>query len=82
MVSTPVDFCWSCIKKMAEHLDVALILHICGDSIDRMDYVDTIGAAIFHFDSKSDPEQAKVIVGERIRLVATLTTSRRCMPGI
>ena len=59
-------------QEMAERLDVTLILHICGDSIDRMDYVDTKGAAIFHFDSKSVPEQAKAIVGDRIGLVGNI----------
>jgi uroporphyrinogen-III decarboxylase len=49
-----------------------LILHICGDTIDRMDDVATSGAAMFHFDSKSDPVRAKAIVGDRIGLVGNI----------
>lgn len=57
---------------MSERLDVPLILHICSDTIDRMDYVATSGAAMFHFDSKSDPVRAKAIVGDRIGLVGNI----------
>ena len=59
-------------REMAERLDVPLIVHVCGDTIDRMDYVAASGAAAFHFDSKNNPEQARAIVGDRIRLVGNI----------
>ena len=59
-------------QEMAERLEVPLVLHICGDSTDRLDYVAESGAAMFHFDSKTDPQRAKDIVGDRIGLVGNV----------
>ena len=59
-------------QEMAERLKVPLVLHICGDSTDRLDYVAESGAAMFHFDSKTDPHGAKEIVRDRIGLVGNI----------
>ena len=45
-------------QEMAERLRVPLILHICGNTLDRMDYIAQTGMASFHFDSKNDPQAA------------------------
>ena len=59
-------------KEMAERLDVPLILHICGNTLDRMDYIAQNGMASFHFDSKNDPQTAMDIVDGRIGLVGNI----------
>ena len=59
-------------QEMAECLDVPLILHICGNTLDRMDYIAQNGMAMFHFDSMNDPAEAKKIVGDRIGLVGNI----------
>ena len=59
-------------QEMAERLKVPLILHICGNTLDRMDYIAQSGMACFHFDSKNDPQQAMDVVGGRIRLVGNI----------
>ena len=59
-------------QEMAERLDVPLILHICGKTLDRMDYVAQNNMAAFHFDSKNDPQEAMDIVDGRIRLVGNI----------
>ena len=57
---------------MAERLHVPLILHICGNTLDRMDYIAQSGMACFHFDSKNDPQKAMDTVSGRIRLVGNI----------
>ena len=57
---------------MAERLKVPLILHICGNTLDRMDYIAQTGMSSFHFDSKNDPQQAMDIVNGRIGLVGNI----------
>ena len=59
-------------QEMAECLDVPLILHICGNTLDRMDYIAQNGMAMFHFDSMNDPAEARKIVGDRIGLVGNI----------
>ncbi len=59
-------------QEMVEVLDVPLILHICGNTLDRMDYIAQNNMAMFHFDSRNDPAKAKSIVGDRIGLVGNI----------
>ena len=41
--------------EFAERLPGPLILHICGRTVDRMEYIAQTGMAAFHYDSKNDP---------------------------
>ena len=59
-------------QEMAERLKVPLILHICGNTLDRMDYIAQNGMACFHFDSKNDPQKAMEIADGRIALVGNI----------
>ena len=59
-------------QEMAQRLRVPLILHICGNTLDRMDYIARSGMACFHFDSKNDPQQAVDVMGGRIALVGNI----------
>ena len=59
-------------QEMAERLGVPLILHICGSTLDRMDYIAQTGMASFHFDSKNDPQAAMDTVSGRIGLVGNI----------
>ena len=59
-------------QEMAERLPVPLILHICGYTLDRMQYLANSGMACFHFDSKNDPQRAMDLAGGRIRLVGNI----------
>ena len=49
-----------------------MILHICGNTLDRLDYIAQSGMACFHFDSKNDPHKAVEIAAGRIRLVGNV----------
>ena len=58
--------------EFAERLPAALILHICGRTLDRMDYIAQTGMAAFHYDSKNPPSEAMSIVQNRISLVGNI----------
>ena len=66
------DFLMELHQEMAERLKVPLILHICGSTTDRLDYIARSNMACFHFDSKNDPQEAMDIASGRIRLVGNL----------
>ncbi len=59
-------------KEMRERIPCPLILHICGQTLDRLDYIAQSGMACFHFDSKNNPAEAVKIASGRIRLVGNL----------
>jgi [methyl-Co(III) methanol-specific corrinoid protein]:coenzyme M methyltransferase len=58
--------------EFAETLRCPLILHICGRTVDRMEYIAQTGMAAFHYDSKNDPAESMAIVKNRISLVGNL----------
>ena len=58
--------------ELVERLPVPLILHICGKTLDRMDYIAQSGMAAFHYDSKNPPSEAMAIVKDRISLVGNI----------
>jgi [methyl-Co(III) methanol-specific corrinoid protein]:coenzyme M methyltransferase len=59
-------------QEMVERLPVPLILHICGNTLDRMGYIAQSNMAAFHFDSKNDPKLAMDAVADGIRLVGNI----------
>jgi len=60
--------------EMVERLNVPLILHICGRTVDRMDYIAQTGMAAFHFDSKNGAREASDIMQGRTRLVGNINS--------
>ena len=59
-------------QEMTEKLKAPLILHICGNTLDRLDYIAQSNMAAFHFDSKNDPAAAMEIAKGRIALVGNV----------
>jgi MtaA/CmuA family methyltransferase len=58
--------------EFADELDVPLILHICGRTVDRMGYIAETGMAAFHYDSKNGPEESMEAVAGKISLVGNV----------
>jgi [methyl-Co(III) methanol-specific corrinoid protein]:coenzyme M methyltransferase len=58
--------------EFAERIPAPLILHICGRTLDRMEYIAQTGLAAFHFDSKNDPAQSMAVVRGRLALVGSV----------
>ena len=45
------------------------MLHICGDTADRLAYIRATGIDCFHFDSKVPTARARQLAGERLALM-------------
>jgi MtaA/CmuA family methyltransferase len=58
--------------EFAERIPIPIILHICGRTVDRMEYIAQTGMAAFHYDSKNDPNESIHIMKERISLVGNI----------
>jgi MtaA/CmuA family methyltransferase len=59
-------------KEFSAELQIPLILHICGKTVDRMQYIAASGFAAFHYDSKNKPAESMAVVGDRIALVGNI----------
>jgi [methyl-Co(III) methanol-specific corrinoid protein]:coenzyme M methyltransferase len=59
-------------QEFVEVLKAPLILHICGNTVDRMPYIAQTGMAAFHFDSRNDPAEAMAAVDGKIALVGNI----------
>ena len=58
--------------EFAERIPIPLIMHICGRTVDRMEYIAQTGFAAFHYDSKNDPAESMAIMKNRISLVGNI----------
>lgn len=58
--------------EFAERLPIPLILHICGRTVDRMEFIAQTGFAAFHFDSKNAPDESMEVMQKRISLVGNI----------
>jgi MtaA/CmuA family methyltransferase len=58
--------------EFVEQIPIPLILHICGRTVDRMDYIAQTGMSAFHYDSKNNPAESIEITGDRISLVGNI----------
>jgi [methyl-Co(III) methanol-specific corrinoid protein]:coenzyme M methyltransferase len=58
--------------EFVEKIPIPLILHICGRTVDRMDYIAQTGMAAFHYDSKNKPQESIAITGDRISLIGNI----------
>ena len=58
--------------EFVEEIPCPLILHICGRTVDRMDFIAQTGIAAFHYDSKNEPQESMDVVKDRIALVGNI----------
>ena len=58
--------------EFVDQIPCPLILHICGRTVDRMDYIAQTGLAAFHFDSKNTPSESMEVVMDRIALIGNI----------
>ena len=63
------DFLMEVHKELNQRLPCPLILHICGDTSDRIPYLRETGIACFHFDSKVPTATARGLAGDRLSLM-------------
>ena len=63
------DFLVGIHSELHERIPCPLILHICGDTADRLEEISTTGIECFHFDSKVPTETARQLAGEQMSLM-------------
>jgi [methyl-Co(III) methanol-specific corrinoid protein]:coenzyme M methyltransferase len=57
-------------RRLAEEIKAPVILHICGDTSDRIGMIAETGLACFHWDTKSGPPQTvRQLAGSRLALM-------------
>ena len=66
------DFLRDLHTELVDEIPIPLILHICGRTVDRMDYIAGTGLAAFHYDSKNAPAESMEIVEDRIALIGNI----------
>jgi [methyl-Co(III) methanol-specific corrinoid protein]:coenzyme M methyltransferase len=63
------DFLLPVHRELAERIPCPLVLHICGDTSDRIGYIRETGVSCFHFDSKVPAATARGLAGEKLSLM-------------
>ncbi len=63
------DFLAGIHSQLRLRLDCPLLLHICGDTSDRISYIRSTGIECFHFDSKVPAPLARTLAGDRLALM-------------
>lgn len=75
------DFLLPVHQEIAGSLPCPIILHVCGDTTNRLEYIAQTGFAAFHFDSKVKTKMARQIVKERISLVGNMNNAQTLLGG-
>ncbi len=63
------DFLKASHAELEERIPCPLVLHICGDTSDRIGYIRETGMTCFHFDSKVPTPTARELAGEELSLM-------------
>ena len=63
--------------EIAQQVQVPVILHICGDTADRIGMIAETGLACFHWDTKTGPpSHARQLAGRRLSLMGGISNFR------
>jgi len=64
-------------SQLVEAIDTPLILHICGNTRDRIGMIDRTGISCFHWDTKTgSPAEVRELAGERMALMGGINNIR------
>ena len=69
------DFLIPIHSMLASQIKAPIMLHICGDTVDRIEYISRTGMASFHFESKVDACRAVEIADKRIKLIGNINNT-------
>ncbi|MHB1006742.1 MAG: MtaA/CmuA family methyltransferase [Chloroflexota bacterium] len=75
------DFLMPLHQEIIKELGCPIILHICGDTTNRLEHIVQAGFDCFHFDSKVDARKAKAVVGDRMSLVGNINNPQTLLHG-
>jgi|LFRM01.1.fsa_nt_gb MtaA/CmuA family methyltransferase len=76
-----VDFLRDLHKEIRQRINAPLILHICGNTLDRMPDIAKTTMTCFHFDSSVDPAAAKAAVNGKISLMGNIDNAVTLLTG-
>jgi [methyl-Co(III) methanol-specific corrinoid protein]:coenzyme M methyltransferase len=68
-------------KELAGVLSVPIILHICGNTADRIEYICQTNIDCFHFDSRVLASEACRLAGKRISLMGNINNPETLFTG-
>jgi len=68
-------------QRLHEQLECPLVLHICGDTSDRLGMICTTGVECFHFDSAVPTPLARELADERLALMGGSSNYRITREG-
>ncbi|MCL4385727.1 MAG: MtaA/CmuA family methyltransferase [Actinobacteria bacterium] len=66
------DFLIPIHSMLVKEIKAPILLHICGDTLDRIEYICQTNVAAFHFESKVDACKAVNINNGRIKLIGNI----------
>ncbi len=75
------DFLLPIHQEITTRLGCPTILHICGNTTNRLDYIAQSGFDAFHFDSKVNASEALGIVNGRITLIGNVNNPQTLLHG-
>jgi [methyl-Co(III) methanol-specific corrinoid protein]:coenzyme M methyltransferase len=75
------DFLMPVHQGILKELGCPTILHICGDTTNRLSYLVEAGFDCFHFDSKVDAKVARSIVAGKMSLVGNVNNPQTLLRG-
>jgi MtaA/CmuA family methyltransferase len=68
-------------RRLVRDVGGPTVLHICGNTLDRLGYIADAGFDAFHFDSKVDAFDAVNAVGDRLALVGNVNNPETLLRG-
>lgn len=79
--STYRDFLLETHREITKRIGCPMVLHICGDTTDRLPYISQAGFDCFNFDSKVDAFKAREIVKGKISLLGNVNNPKTLLFG-
>ncbi len=69
-------------RELAEEISCPIILHICGDTKDRIEYIEQSNIACFHWDTKSgSPKDIRDAAGQSLSLMGGISNIDTLLNG-
>jgi len=75
------DFLLPVHRWIRSQLPCPILLHICGRTLDRLDFICQSGFDAFHFDSKNDARNAVAIADGRLALIGNVNNPESLYGG-
>ena len=75
------EFLFAIHKELHESIACPLMLHICGDTSDRLKFIRETGIECFHFDSKVGSTNMRELAGEKLALMGGTSNIRLVLNG-